>query len=88
MDFLITGANGQVGRELQDKLELKNYSFTALGRDKLDITDINSVASVLNECRPKLVINTAAYTAVDKAESDPEKAYQVNMLGAKNLAES
>ena len=86
MDFLITGANGQVGRELQDKLELKNYSFTALGRDKLDITDINSVDSVLNECRPKLVINTAAYTAVDKAEDDRDTCFNINSNAVRNLA--
>ena len=86
MDFLVIGANGQLGRELQDKLSLKNFSFAAFGRDKLDITDINSVDSVLNECKPKVIINTAAYTAVDKAEDDRETCYNVNSNGVRNLA--
>ena len=86
MDFLITGANGQLGRELQDKLSLKDYSFTPLGRDKLDITNIENVESVLREYNPKVIINAAAYTAVDKAEDDKETCYNINSNGVRNLA--
>lgn len=86
MDFLITGANGQLGKELQDILKLGNRSFVALGKDELDITDIVDVEEALVKYEPKVVINASAYTAVDKAENEKDICYDINVNGPKNLA--
>jgi dTDP-4-dehydrorhamnose reductase len=83
MTILITGANGQVGREL---LERSGTGVVALDRCGLDITDPKHVLESLQRIRPRIVINAAAYTAVDKAEQDPAAAYAVNRDGAANLA--
>lgn len=85
MRVLITGAHGQVGHEL---VRLAPAGFTAigLGSTELDISNPDQVASKLGELKPQLIINAAAYTAVDKAESDSERAYAVNAKGAENLA--
>ncbi|WP_339512600.1 dTDP-4-dehydrorhamnose reductase [Pseudomonas sp. RL_15y_Pfl2_60] len=85
MRVLITGAHGQVGHEL---VRLAPAGFTAigLGSAELDISNPDQVASKLSELQPQLIINAAAYTAVDKAESDSELAYAVNAKGAENLA--
>ncbi|ARU88055.1 dTDP-4-dehydrorhamnose reductase [Pseudomonas sp. M30-35] len=85
MRVLITGAHGQVGHEL---VRLAPAGFTAigLGSTELDISNPDQVVSKLGELQPQLIINAAAYTAVDKAESDSERAYAVNAKGAENLA--
>lgn len=83
MSLLVCGANGQIGRELA---AAAGSTALALGRGQLDITDAAAVARVLREQRPRVVINAAAYTAVDKAESEPQRAQAVNADGAANLA--
>lgn len=85
MKALITGAGGQVGRELQ-KNRPPDWEITALNRTKLDITDSAAIRNALQIYRPDLVINGAAYTSVDKAEDEAEKAYAVNAEGAANIA--
>ncbi|MFC1844493.1 dTDP-4-dehydrorhamnose reductase [Thermodesulfobacteriota bacterium] len=85
MKVVITGADGQVGWELQQTLPA-DVEITALGRSDLDITDGSAVTSVIAELHPDLVINAAAYTAVDKAEKEADKAYNVNVDGAANIA--
>jgi len=85
MKALITGANGQLGWELQ-RTKPDDWDIVALSRTELDITDSTAVSSIINKHQPDLVINTAAYTAVDKAESEKDKAYDVNVRGAANLA--
>jgi dTDP-4-dehydrorhamnose reductase len=84
---LVTGATGQVGREL---LKLASHSIEVVGFSsaELDITDYQSVQQLVAEEAPDLIINAAAYTAVDKAESDVEQARAVNEMGIKNLAEA
>lgn len=87
MVVLVTGANGQLGQAIQSIAE--NYpdiEFVFCNSEKLDITDYDNVNAVFNEFIPDYCINAAAYTAVDKAESEPEKAYSINVLGAQNLA--
>ena len=87
MVVLVTGANGQLGQAIQSISE--NYSeieFVFCDSEKLDITDYDNVNAIFDEYIPKYCINAAAYTAVDKAESEPEKAYSINVLGAQNLA--
>lgn len=87
MVVLVTGANGQLGQSLQFIAE--NYpdiEFVFCNSQKLDITDYDNVNAVFNEFIPDYCINAAAYTAVDKAETEPEKAFAINVLGAQNLA--
>lgn len=89
MVVLITGANGQLGQSLQfiamryPEIEFKFYNSTVL-----DITKKEVIQAVFNIVRPDFCINTAAYTAVDKAEIENEKAYLINVLGPKYLAET
>ena len=85
MKVLIVGANGQLGQELQVTAGA-DVDVIALGRDQLDISNQQQVEQVLAEFKPQLVINAAAYTAVDKAEQEPEQAYQINRDGVANLA--
>ena len=81
--FLVTGADGQLGREL--RLLLGDRAVYA-GRSQLDITDEARVSAFFAERKFDVVINCAAYTAVDKAEDDAESADRVNRLGAELLA--
>lgn len=88
MVVLVTGANGQLGQSLQ--FVAKNYSeieFVFCNSNDLDITNIENCESIFEKTKPNFCINTAAYTAVDKAEIEPEKAELINVIGAKNLAE-
>ncbi|MGM0855815.1 MAG: dTDP-4-dehydrorhamnose reductase [Pseudomonadota bacterium] len=75
--IFITGGNGQVGFELQRQFALFG-KVLAPTRHELDLTDINDVDAFLAEHQPELILNAAAYTAVDKAESEPEQAKRLN----------
>ena len=86
MKVLVTGARGQVGSELILEGEKLGLEMLATGRAELDITRQNAVSSFIQAQKPDIVINAAAYTAVDKAESEPELAYAINRDGAANLA--
>lgn len=89
MKVLITGKNGQVGNCLVSQLSsIASVDFLALGRDELDITNVEQVNKIVNEYKPSVIINAAAYTAVDKAESEAELANAINNLGPKNLAKA
>lgn len=83
--ILLTGLNGQVGHALQAKLG--DYELFALSRDQLDLTNADQMRRVLREIKPNLIINPAAYTAVDKAESEPELAHAINATAPQILAE-
>lgn len=85
MRVLITGARGQVGHELL-RLAPEEFLAHGLGSTALDIGNAAQVAKVVAEFQPQLIINAAAYTAVDKAESDAERAWVVNRDGVANLA--
>jgi len=87
MVVLVTGANGQLGQSLQ--FIAKNYPklhFVFCSSSDLDITNLESCQAVFLKIKPNYCINAAAYTAVDKAESEPEKANLINVIGPKNLA--
>lgn len=89
MKWLITGANGQLGRCLQDRLANKpGHEIKATDADQLDITDRQAVLDAVSAFAPDVVINAAAYTAVDKAESDEELAGRVNADASGYLAEA
>jgi dTDP-4-dehydrorhamnose reductase len=85
MKVLITGANGQLGTDLC--LILQNTEeVVPLTHAELEITDMNSVENALNEYFPDVVVNTAAYVRVDDCESEPDKAFLINKIGARNVA--
>lgn len=89
MVVLVTGASGQLGQALQalsPRYDALQFYFA--GSDEVDITDAENLKAVFNKIKPDYCINTAAYTAVDKAESEPEKAVAVNTEGAQNIAEA
>jgi dTDP-4-dehydrorhamnose reductase len=89
MVVLVTGANGQLGQAIQFVAgNYPNIRFVFCSSSDLDITNKENCDSVFNKEKPDFCINAAAYTAVDKAESEPEKAELINVIGAKNLAES
>lgn len=85
MKILITGANGQLGRELQRTVP-SEWGVTAIGTADCDITDSAAVATLIEGLRPDVVVNCAAYTAVDQAETEREKADAVNWHAVENLA--
>lgn len=85
MRVLITGAHGQVGQELMQSAPA-SWQISGFSSKALDISDAQQVLKAVQQLQPQLIINAAAYTAVDKAESDRDRAYAVNQLGAHNLA--
>lgn len=88
MVVLVTGANGQLGQALQSiSGNFPEIDFVFCDSTRLDITDLNNIKQSFKQFKPDYCINAAAYTAVDKAESEPEKAQLINVKGAKNLAE-
>jgi len=86
MKILLLGKNGQVGFELQRTLAPLG-EVTALGRAELDLTDKPAIRSAVRNARSDLIVNAAAYTAVDKAESEPELAMAINGTAPGILAE-
>jgi dTDP-4-dehydrorhamnose reductase len=81
--ILVTGAGGQLGRAVCEALGERAVGLT---RDRLDIIDALRVRAVVDDLRPIAIVNAAAYTAVDKAETDRDAAHAVNVTGAAHLA--
>ena len=89
LSILITGANGQLGRELQELFPLyPQYRFYTTDVDTLDLCDKGAVESFLDKNRMDYIINCAAYTAVDKAEDDSVLCYRINRDAVQNMAEA
>ena len=85
--IIVTGANGQLGSALATQLETTDYGVVLAQRPDFDMMDAVSLQSFVADHNPSMVVNAAAYTAVDKAESDPETAFAVNESGPAHLAE-
>jgi dTDP-4-dehydrorhamnose reductase len=86
---LVAGGNGQLGQALRFVAqEYPEIQFHFCSSDQLNITDIDSVAAVFETLKPNFCINAAAYTAVDKAETDIENARVINVTGSINLAKA
>ena len=77
MKILLTGKSGQVGYELERSLQGLG-EIVAVDRSQMDLSDLQQVRDVIRSVRPDLIVNPAAYTAVDKAESEPELAMRIN----------
>jgi dTDP-4-dehydrorhamnose reductase len=84
--IMITGAYGQVGFCLTQQAQANGWDILAIDRDKLDITAPQAVNALVKEYRPDVIINAAAHTAVDKAETEIEVSYAINRDGPKYLA--
>ncbi|AIU87875.1 dTDP-4-dehydrorhamnose reductase [Pectobacterium odoriferum] len=85
MKILLTGADGQLGRCFQDRLPA-GWEILATDFAELDITNLKCLEEVVKNFQPDAIVNAAAYTAVDKAESEPELAEKINAMGPENLA--
>jgi len=85
--ILVTGANGQLGWELgQLAGSYPQYEFIFTDRTVIDLSKPDTLAAIINEMAPDAIINTAAYTAVDKAESEKELAQAVNVKSVEQMA--
>lgn len=86
MKVLVTGAGGMTGSELVRQAHERDWDVVALSRNDLDVTDADAVEGIVGSERPDVIINAAAYTAVDAAEGDAEAAMAVNAAGPQNIA--
>jgi dTDP-4-dehydrorhamnose reductase len=88
MKILLIGANGQLGREICRSRLPSGVRLIAVNRSQLDLTRLDDIAGFVRDAAPDLVINAAAYTAVDKAELEPDLAFAINRDGAAALAQA
>ncbi len=83
--ILLTGINGQVGNALLSTLT--DYEVIGLSRNELDLTNTDAIRQAIREIKPDLIVNPAAYTAVDKAESESDMAHAINAIAPQVIAE-
>jgi len=88
MRIAVVGVSGQLATSLLELGAARGLPMTALGRPQVDITDAPAVARAIDDTDANIVVNTAAYTAVDRAETDTAAAFAVNAAGAGNVAEA
>jgi dTDP-4-dehydrorhamnose reductase len=88
MRILVTGASGLLGRQVVEIARSRGHAVIGLTRAELDVTDAALVAKTLDGHAPEAVVHCAAYTAVDRAESEPDRAYAVNRDGARHVAQA
>jgi len=86
--WLVTGAGGMLGQDVLARLDRSGERYVALDRKALDLTDADAVSAALEEHRPAVVVNCAAWTAVDDAETREDEALAINGDGPRHLAEA
>jgi dTDP-4-dehydrorhamnose reductase len=86
MKVFVTGAQGQLAPCLVERARNSEIDLMAIGRPQLDLAQPGSAAAAIQSIRPDVVINAAAYTAVDRAEDEPEQAFRINADGAEEVA--
>jgi len=86
MNYLITGARGQLAREFIAYFQEKGYKFVAFTKEELDVSNFKQVYQVVKEVKPNIIINCSAYNQVDLAEKESYFAYKVNAIGVYNLS--
>lgn len=86
MKILVTGAQGQLGRDVVDVFSKIGQEVISCSKEELDITDLDRSQQVIKHHTPEIIIHCAAYTAVDAAETDIDRAYLVNAVGTRNIA--
>jgi dTDP-4-dehydrorhamnose reductase len=86
MRIVVTGRTGQVAQSLLERAKASNIDVHAVARADADLSRPEEVEAVLIDLAPDVIVNAAAYTAVDRAESEPDLAYRVNVLGAEAAA--
>ena len=85
--IIVTGCNGQLGRAInQQYAGSTEYELINTDVEDLDITDVDAVLAHVREVKPYAIINCAAYTAVDKCETEEDLAFRINAIGPRNLA--
>lgn len=88
MKILLFGGSGQLGQELQLRTRDLNFSLVSPVTSEVDIGNRDQVMFLTSTVKPDMVINAAAYTAVDKAEEERDEAFRINETGARNVAEA
>ena len=87
--YLITGYRGQLGYDLKRELNNRGeFNILAVDINEMDITNRDEVLKVINDYKPDVIFHCAAWTSVDKAETEEEKVYNVNVLGTKNITDA
>lgn len=87
MKILVTGANGQVDTSIRNCPTAKNHEIITIGRPEIDLSEYDKLKSTIKKAMPDVIISSAAYTAVDRAESDAELAYSINALAPQAIGE-
>ena len=87
MKVLVTGVKGQLGYDVVKDLEKRGHQPIGVDRDEMDLMDNEAIRTFIMNLRPEAIIHCAAYTAVDKAEEEPELCYQINAESVKVIAE-
>ena len=88
VSVLVTGSSGQLGRDVCRELERRKIPYVGRNSDTMDITDRDIVLKQIQTYCPDVIIHCAAYTAVDRAEEEPERAFAVNEVGTRHIAEA
>ena len=88
MRIFLTGAKGQLGTDLVERFTGAGHALTAVDIDEVDLTDRDAVIAAVTSARPDAVVHPAAFTAVDRCETEPDTAFAVNVLGTRHVAEA
>lgn len=88
MRIFLTGAKGQLGTDLAHRLTADGHDLTAVDVDEVDLGDRAAVLAAIDAARPDAVVHPAAFTAVDRCETEPDEAFRVNVLGTRHIAEA